>query len=66
MDISDLKLLHRSCANHMRMGEMPTVSDVHKATTLSKVRQGHINSDGTTGNMSRDSDKAIVLPNSLV
>ena len=30
LDISNLKLPKKSCANYMRMAEMPTVSDVHK------------------------------------
>lgn len=51
INIASLKLPGKSCANYMRMGEMPTVSDVHKATSLTELNQGHFNSDGTTLNM---------------
>ena len=51
IDTSSLKLPKKSCANYMRMAEMPTISDIHKATNLSSSGNGHINSDGTTLNM---------------
>lgn len=53
LDISSLKLPKRSCANYMRMAEMPTISDVHKVTNLTNTKKGHINSDGTTLNMKK-------------
>ena len=52
IDTSSLKLPSKSCANYMRQAEMPTISNVHKATNLTNTaQQGHINSDGTTLNM---------------
>ena len=33
----------------MRQAEMPTISNVHKATNLTNTAQGHINSDGVGG-----------------
>ena len=53
IDIKDLKLPRRSCANYMRMAEMPTLSSIHKATSLVQTDQGHLNSDGTTLNMKK-------------
>ena len=53
IDTSTLKLPKKSCANYMRMAEMPTVSNVHKATKLTELPQGHMNTDGTTLNLKR-------------
>ena len=53
LDISTLQLPKKSCANYMRMGEMPTVE------ILTTVREGHINSDGTTLNMRKLVGSAI-------
>ena len=51
LDTSSLKLPKKTCSNYMRMAEMPTISDSHKATKLTETNQGHINSDGTTLSM---------------
>ena len=53
IDTSTLKLPKKSCANYMRMAEMPTVSNVHKATKLTELPQGHMNTDGTTLNLKK-------------
>ena len=35
----------------MRMAEMPTVNDIHKASCLADAKLGHMNTDGTTLNL---------------
>ena len=44
----DLRLPGKSCANYMRSQEMPTISEVQKASELMQEKQWHLNSDGTT------------------
>ena len=51
LDIKNLKLPKKSCANYMRMAEMPTVSDGHKSSCQADAKLGHMNTDGTTLNL---------------
>ena len=53
----------KSCAAYMRSHEMPTISDVHKATMLMHAQQWHLNSDGTTLQQQK---KVAFLINGLV
>jgi len=50
IDVTNLKLPQRSCADYMRKCELATVSDAHKASVLSDaVSKGYrLNTDGTT------------------
>ena len=67
LDVESLKLPKKSCANYMRMAEMPTVSDVHKAT-ITKLIGSSINgtvlgiqevSDGTADTMIAELDRQL-------
>lgn len=52
IDIDQLQLPKESCASYMRMLELKTISNAHKATVLCKqAAEGvgfHLNTDGTT------------------
>ena len=48
VNVVELHLSEKSCAACMRSHEMPTISDVHKATKLMHAQQWHLNSDGAT------------------
>ena len=48
VNVDEFRLPGKSCAAYMRSHEMPTISDVHKATKLMHAQQWHLNSDGTT------------------
>lgn len=40
VNVDELCLPGKSCAGYMRSEEMPTISNVHKATTLTKAQHG--------------------------
>ena len=49
VDVNKLLLPQRSGADYMRKGELPTISNTHKATLLSECTGGFkLNTDGTT------------------
>ena len=54
IDITNLTLPQKSCASYMRIAEMSTLSNIHKACNLTTTDKGHINSDGTTLNMKKN------------
>lgn len=45
VNVDELRLPGKSCAAYMRSHEIPTISDVHKATKLIDAQQWHLNSD---------------------
>ena len=62
-NVDELRLPGKSCAAYMRSYEMPTISDVQKATKLTQAQQWHLNSDGTTLQQQK---KVAFLINGLV
>ena len=47
--MNKLLLPQRSCADYIRKGELPTISNAHKATVLSECADGfRLNTNGTT------------------
>ena len=59
----NLKFPKKSCAAYMRSKEMPALSSMHKGSQLSKSKEWHLNSDGTTLHQSK---KVAFLINGIV
>ena len=47
-EVSKLELPSSSCAEYLRRDEITVISRAHKASTLGKAKELHLNSDGTT------------------
>ena len=62
-NVDELRLPGKSCAAYMRSYEMPTISDLQKATKLTQAQQWHLNSNGTTLQQQK---KVAFLINGLV
>ena len=63
VNVGEFHLPGKSCAAYMHSHEMPTISNVHKATKLMQAQQWHLNSDGTTLQQQK---KVAFLINGLV
>ena len=63
LETDALRLPGKACASYMRSQEMPTISQVQKASELMQEQEWHLNSDGTTLMQQK---KAAFLINGIV